>query len=286
LGFSLKEKKEMPRIEINIIEAQGLPAADLNGKSDPYVEVCSASERQKTDIKKKTLCPVFNETKVVNVVDMMRDAIGFLVWDWDRMSANEIIAYGAISMIGLPPNGAPLDYWVQLYKKGKKDDKKEKKDKKAAKSGKPPSAKPPGGRLHIMVRLLDVPPMAAMPMQPMPGQPMPGAPMPGQPMPGQPMPMQPMPGQPMPGQPMPGQPMPMQPMPGQPMPGQPMMAAPTMMPGPMPLLVPQPYAGAVPVGFQNKVGFLRPKKTSAEVAGHVAGKGAKKTLKGLVKILT
>jgi hypothetical protein len=283
----------MPRVEINVVEAQGLPVADLNGKADPYVEVCSASERQKTDIKKKTLNPVFNEIKVVNVADMMRDAIGFLVWDWDRMSANEIIAYGSISMIGLPPNGAPLDYWVQLYKKGKKDDKKEKKDKKAAKAGKPPSPKAPGGRLHIVVRLLDVPAMAPMPVQPMPGQPMMAPqPMPGQPMPGQPMPGQPMPGQPMPGQPMPGQPMMApQPMPGQPMmapqpmPGQPMMAAP-MAAAPMPLLVPAPYSGAVPVGFLNKNGYLRPKKTGAEVAGHIAGKGAKKGLKGLVKILT
>jgi len=271
----------MPRVEINIIEAQGLPSADLNGKSDPYVEVCTASERQKTDTKKKTLNPVFNEIKVVNVTDMARDAVGFLVWDWDRMSANEIIAYGAISMIGLPPNGAPVDIWIDLFKKGKKDGKKDKKAKKDAAAGKPAKPKASGGRMHISVRLLDLPPMPAqpMPMQPMPMQPMPAQPMPAQPMPAQPMPAQPMPAQPMPAQPMPMQPMPGQPMPMQPMPGQPMVAAPMMM---APLLVPSPYTGAVPVGFQNKAGNLRPKKTGAEVAG----KGAKKTLKVIGKILT
>jgi len=281
----------MPRFEIQVIEAQGLPANDLNGKSDPYVEVCSAVGRQKTEVIKNTLNPIWRETKVVDVPNPMTDAIGFLVYDWDRMSANDIIAYGFISMLGLPPGGMPLDCWIDLYKKTKKDGKKSsKKEKKDAKSGKPPKPPTPGGRMHIIVRALDVPPMPAAPMMaPMPGQPMPGqpmmAPMPGQPMPGQPMPGQPMPGQPMPGQPMPGQPMPGQPMPGQPMmapmPGQPMMA-----PGVRPLMVPVPYAGAVPVGFLNKCGYLRPKKTDAEVAGHVAGKGAKKTLKFIGKLLT
>jgi len=281
---------KMPRFEIQVIEAQGVPANDLNGKSDPYVEVCSAAGRQKTEVVKNTLNPVWRETKVVEVTNPMADAIGFLVYDWDRMSANDIIAYGFISMLGLPADGMPLDCWVDLYKKNKKDGKKSKKDKKNAKSGKPPKPPTPGGRIHLIVRALDVPAMPAA--APMPVQPMPGQPMPGQPMPGQPM-MAPMPGQPMPGQPMmapmPGQPM-MAPMPGQPMPGQPMMAPmpgqPMMAPAMRPLMVPTPYNGAVPQGFMNKCGFLRPKKTDAEVAGHAAGKGAKKTLKFLGKLLT
>jgi len=282
---------KMPRFEIQIVEAQGLPAADLNGKSDPYVEVCNSVGRQKTEVQKKTLNPVWRETKVVDVTNPMVDAVGFLVYDWDRLSANDIIAYGFMSMMAIPPTGVPVDLWIDLNKKGKKDKKKEKKDKKAAKTGKPPKPGVPGGRLHLIVRALDVVPMAApMPGAPMPGAPMP-APMPGQPMPGQPYPAQPMPGQPMPPQPMPGQPMPppgapMMPPPGAPMmppPGAPMMAPPPMM---IPVAVPVPYCGLIPVGFQNKEGYLRPKKTTAEAAGHIAGKGAKKTLKVIGKILT
>jgi len=302
----------MVRFEIQLIEATGLPAADFGGTSDPYVEVCTNTERQKTQIIKKTLSPVWRETKTVSIVDPMKDAVGFLVFDWDRMSANEIIAYGYISLFNVPINGVPLDLWIDLYKKGgKKDKKKEKKDqKKADKTGRPPKPPTPGGRLHIIIRNLDAQPMPAQPMpaQPMPGQPMPAQPMPGQPMPGQPMPGQPMPGQPMPGQPMPGQPMPAQPMPGQPMPGQPMPGQPMPgqpyyppqpMPGqPMPMPMPgqpmlpanplqiqNPYTGVCPQGFQIKSGYLRPKKTGAEVAGHAAGKGAKKTLKAIGHIL-
>jgi len=300
----------MVRFEITIVEAQGLPAADLNGKSDPYCEVTTSGERYKTATIKNTLNPVWRETKVINVMYPANDAVGFLIYDWDRMSANDIIAYGFISMIGIPPNGMPLDHWIPLFKKKKKDNKVQKVAKKVSGAPKPGI---PGGRLHIVIRLLDVAPGAAAPMpmaapmgayppQPMPGQPMPGQPYyPPQPMPGQPMPGQPMPGQPYyPPQPMPGQPMPGQPMPGQPyyppqpMPGQPMMAPPMGAPMPMgPMGVPPgalviqvPYKGATPIGFQNKSGHLRPKKTDAEVAGHVAAKGAKKSLKVLGKILT
>jgi len=309
--------REMPRYEITVIEARGLPANDADGKSDPYIEVCSASERQKTATKKNTLDPVWNEIKVVSVADPMRDGIGFLVFDWDRLSANDIIAYGFIGLAALPPNGSPLNVWIDLYKKSKKAEKAQKSaEKKAPKTGKPPKPAVASGRLHLNVRLLDVQPMMAAPMayppQPMPGQPygqpygqpMPGQPYPGQPY-GQPMPGQPYPGQPygqpMPGQPYPGQPygqpMPGQPYPqpyGQPMPGQPMPGAYAAAPAPAkplgagahPLVIQCPYTGAVPVGFKNKSGYLRPQKTDAEVTGKAVAKGTKKTLKVLGKILS
>jgi len=271
----------MPRFEITIIEAQGLPAADLNGKSDPYIVVCSATEKQKTAVKEKTLNPVWNEIKTVSMNDPVNDAIGFLVFDKDSVSADNIIAYSFISMVGVPFNGAPIETWVDIFKKTKKDKKKDKKKKKKAAG--PPKPGTPGGRLHLRVRALDAPPMPAGAPMPMPGQPMPGQPYPAQPMPGQPMPGQPMPGQPMM---MPGQPMPGQPMPGQPMmmPGQPMMAPPVMA-GPPPLVIQNPYKGTIPQGFQNKSGFLRPKMTDGEAAEKAIGKGAKKTLKFLGKLL-
>jgi len=286
----------MVRVEVCIVEAQGLPAADMNGKSDPYCQISSSAERFKTEVCKNTLNPIWRETKVVNVMNPANDGIGFLIFDWDRLSANDIIAYGFISLIGVPPNGMPLDHWIPLFKKKKKDNKVQKVAKKVAGVPKPGI---PGGRLHIVVRLLDVAPtpmaapmaapMGAYPPQPMPGQPMPGQPYyPQQPMPGQPMPGQPYyPQQPMPGQPMPGQPY----YPPQPMPGQPMMAPPMGAPmGPMAvppgaLVIQVPYKGAPPIGFQNKSGHLRPKKTDGQVPAHAAGKGAKKTLKVLGKLL-
>jgi len=251
---------------------------------------------------KKTLSPVWRETKNISVMDPRKDAVGFLVYDWDAVGANDVIAYGFISVFNVPPTGVPLDLWIELYKKNKKDGKKAKK--KEVKSGKPPKPAQPGGRLHIIIRSLDVvappmPPQGYYPPQPMPGQPYPPQPMPGQPYPPQPMPGQPYPppGQPYyPPQPMPGQPYPPQPVPGQPYyPPQPMPGQPYYPPQPVPgrppvmvnpLVVPTPYAGAPPIGFHNKCGFLRPKMTDAEAAGKVAGKAAKGTLKVLGKLLS
>lgn len=318
----------MPRLEIQIVEAQGLPAADMNGKADPFVEVCTSIDRQRTEVKKKTLSPVWRETKTVAIADPMRDAVGILVFDWDLVGTNDTMAYSFLTLMGLPPMGQPLDTWVDLYKATKKDVKKAKK--KEVKKAKPPKPTVPAGRIHLIIRALDfqppMPPMAAMPpMGPYPGQPpmpMPGGPMPGGPMPGGPMPCGPMPGGPMPGQPpmapypgqpMPGGPMPGGPMPGGPMPGQPPMAPypgqpmpgqPPMAPYPQPmapypqpmpagpapgfrpLTVPIPYTGAIPIGFQNKCGHLRPKKTEAQAAADNAGKAAKKTLKAFGKIFS
>jgi len=55
--------------------------------------------------------------------------------------------------------------------------------------------------------------------------------------------------------------------------------------GAHPLTIQCPYTGAVPVGFKNKSGYLRPQKTDAEVTSKAVAKGAKKTLKVLGKLL-
>ena len=53
---------------------------------------------------------------------------------------------------------------------------------------------------------------------------------------------------------------------------------------PRPLQVPVPYTGAVPIGFKNKSGVLRPKKTQAEAAAESASKACKKTFKAIGKL--
>lgn len=52
---------------VHINKARGLAAADSNGYSDPYVKTYllpdkTKSSKQKTEIKKKTLNPVYNHT--------------------------------------------------------------------------------------------------------------------------------------------------------------------------------------------------------------------------------
>lgn len=56
---------------VHIHSARGLAAADRNGLSDPYVKTYllpdkSKHSKRKTEIRKKTLNPVFKETLKVN----------------------------------------------------------------------------------------------------------------------------------------------------------------------------------------------------------------------------
>ena len=57
-------------LHVHILSAEDLEAADSNGFSDPYVKMYllpdkSKHSKRKTDVKQKTLNPVFNETMQV-----------------------------------------------------------------------------------------------------------------------------------------------------------------------------------------------------------------------------
>ena len=49
-------------LRVDVIRACGLLAADLNGKSDPYVTVHCHGQKRKTRIIKRTLEPEWDET--------------------------------------------------------------------------------------------------------------------------------------------------------------------------------------------------------------------------------
>ncbi len=144
--------------EIVVVEAAEVPVADSDGGSDPFLVISIGSKTHKTSVVKHSLNPVWNETKVIEIKDPMRDGVGFLLYDWDRFSVNDLIAYGFMSMIGIPPNGSPVDVWIPLYEKSKKAEKKEKKEvKEASRSTMAPKPPKAGGRLHLVIRALDDP---------------------------------------------------------------------------------------------------------------------------------
>lgn len=59
-----------PKMIISVVEAKDLMSADLNGKSDPFVEVVFMNKKQKTQVQKKTLNPTWRETFEFEVWDM------------------------------------------------------------------------------------------------------------------------------------------------------------------------------------------------------------------------
>ena len=76
-------------VELTIVQAAGLKAADVNGLSDPYVKFIANNKKYKTKVQENTLCPVFNEKfKLSLKVD---DEIKFTIFDHDKIGKNDKI---------------------------------------------------------------------------------------------------------------------------------------------------------------------------------------------------
>ena len=146
----------MPYVEIKIIAANGLPSSDANGKSDPYVVVSTSKCDIKTEVKKCTLDPTWNEMVVMEVGNPLKDAVGFQIFDWDRFSDNDFLCSACIMVNDLVP-GVPKDMVLELTKIDKKEWIRVKR--KGVSS--PPLTK--CGTLHIEVRALDFGPYTQPP---------------------------------------------------------------------------------------------------------------------------
>lgn len=72
------------QLRIDLFEAENVEAADRSGKSDPYCEVRINDHKVfKTDIKKKTLNPVWNEFCQVDLRNKLKDVVELRIYDWD-----------------------------------------------------------------------------------------------------------------------------------------------------------------------------------------------------------
>ena len=83
----------------------GLPAADLNGKSDPYVVALSGGVQRKSKVVKATLDPIWNETLDLPGVlaDFQASGLSLHAYDWDRLSADDPLGSVHIPLDRLSP---------------------------------------------------------------------------------------------------------------------------------------------------------------------------------------
>ena len=80
---------ETDTFELVIDKGENLVAADFNGFSDPYVKIMLNNVLyRKTQIRKKTLNPVWNETVTFYYICSLKDrlTLNFQVYDWDRFT--------------------------------------------------------------------------------------------------------------------------------------------------------------------------------------------------------
>ena len=72
-------------LHVEVTGAFGLLAADLNGKSDPYVVVRAGGHKRKTRTIRRTLAPEWKETFRLRgeLESFLASGVKFEVFDWD-----------------------------------------------------------------------------------------------------------------------------------------------------------------------------------------------------------
>jgi len=84
---------------VQILRGDGLRAADIGGRSDPYV-ICRVPGRTgcaaQTTFKTRTLSPVWNETLVISDSYMPGDSLEFVVMDHDYLNEDDFLGWAQI----------------------------------------------------------------------------------------------------------------------------------------------------------------------------------------------
>lgn len=105
-----KKKNETPYLEIFLEKGINLAPRDSNGKSDPYVVFKLGSQTTKSTTKKKTLNPMWYETRVIEVREI--DNLMVEVWNWNLFRKPDFIGRVEIALADIL--SGVEDYKVKL----------------------------------------------------------------------------------------------------------------------------------------------------------------------------
>jgi tellurium resistance protein TerZ len=106
---------ERNKLVVEVIEGQDLKAADLNGKSDPFVKIRHSHGLHKgatTKTIKKTLNPSWKETFNLEFYHTCRE-LRFKVYDYDKITKNDCIGKCVYPIANLM-DGQEKDVWLPL----------------------------------------------------------------------------------------------------------------------------------------------------------------------------
>ncbi|XP_066458017.1 rabphilin-3A [Eleutherodactylus coqui] len=105
---------------VGVVRCVHLAAMDANGYSDPFVKLWLKPEggkksKQKTQIKKKTLNPEFNEEFFFDIKhsDLAKKQLDVSVWDYDIGKSNDYIGG---CQLGINAKGERLKHWYECLK--------------------------------------------------------------------------------------------------------------------------------------------------------------------------
>ncbi|XP_013909608.1 PREDICTED: rabphilin-3A [Thamnophis sirtalis] len=117
---SLMYNTQKGGLVVGVVRCVHLAAMDANGYSDPFVKICLKPDmgkkaKQKTQIKKKTLNPEFNEEFFYDIKhsDLAKKSLDISVWDYDIGKSNDYIGG---CQLGITAKGERLKHWYECLK--------------------------------------------------------------------------------------------------------------------------------------------------------------------------
>ncbi|XP_063346431.1 rabphilin-3A-like isoform X2 [Pelmatolapia mariae] len=118
--ISLLYSTQLNRLIIGVVRCVHLAAMDANGYSDPYVKICLKPDmgkkgKCKTQIKKRTLNPEFNEEFSFDIKhsELAKKTLDISVWDYDIGKSNDYIGG---CQLGITAKGERLKHWYECLK--------------------------------------------------------------------------------------------------------------------------------------------------------------------------
>lgn len=110
---------DVGHMKMEILRGENLPAIDLNGKSDPMAVVkLDGVEIFKTDKKRKTLDPQWNETTEFPMLSRSRQVLLVQVYDWDLTHDPELLGTANIDFSTMEPHDS-TQFVADLNTQGK-----------------------------------------------------------------------------------------------------------------------------------------------------------------------
>lgn len=118
--ISLMYNSQKNCLVVGVIRCAHLAAMDTNGYSDPFVKVCLKPDmgkkaKNKTQIKKKSLNPEFNEEFCYEIKhgELAKKSLDISVWDYDMGKSNDFIGG---CHLGIQAKGEGLKHWYECLK--------------------------------------------------------------------------------------------------------------------------------------------------------------------------
>ncbi|MCI4392535.1 hypothetical protein PGIGA_G00147040 [Pangasianodon gigas] len=118
--ISLTYNSHQSCLVVGVIRCVHLAAMDTNGYSDPFVKICLKPDmgkkaKNKTQIKKKTLNPEFNEefSYEIKHAELAKKTLDISVWDYDIGKSNDYIGG---CQLGISSKGERLKHWYECLK--------------------------------------------------------------------------------------------------------------------------------------------------------------------------